>query len=737
MSCIPTRWRMYGLCMLLTVSLPGSTTGLAATNSYVPAAGGNWNTAGNWSLGHAPINNEDVEVIVSGSANKWVTYGSAGAGQIFNTVTIDGDSSGHYAGILHDSYVLDTDYMYIGENGEAYHWMEGSAYLNVDEILYVGYQDPAPGYFYLATDTPYSGAGVNVDNLLYVGYQGNGIFDHVQGGVEADRVYIGQNNIGEYNLSGSTPGSVLDFSVHMVIGNAAAGGFNQTGGTVNDIGSGGVLIGLNSGGSGTYSMQGGEANLDHISIGFNGDGFFTQSGGTVNTVSNINIGSDGTHPLQAWYKISNTFGSASLNVGGDLRVGPNTLGKYEQTGGTVEVTGDLEIWKGTTSPVQSSYVYLGLNAGTLKVDGEVINHTGYFDQDGGIVSASDFTNDSSQGVNLDNNADLRVLHLINSQGTFHLLRNAKLRGPLLIPPSTFFLCNFTNDGTFQMGATSFDGGLFQGILTNNGTFDYYQGDFSVSSLINNGTFNCNVPFSCARFEQNAYSFTVTPTNPITASGAGQVNAIENNNNLTIQSGASVHLGTGKPLVNNQNLYTGGTIDGDLENNNYLLPSSNSAIGVMRVEGDLTQSNSGHLRIRLGGTGKTAFDRVVVIGTASLDGTLDVRLVDSFVPVVGNSFTIMTYASRSGAFDPVSLPALPHPHWYWDVEYTSSSLKLNVLLEGDCDGDGSLDYDDFLNLCDCLHGPDHGLGFGCSCNDLDNDGDVTVLDAAEFQARYPD
>ena len=42
----------------------------AVANSYVPAAGGSWGTAGNWSLGHVPTSSEDVEVIADGGVDK-------------------------------------------------------------------------------------------------------------------------------------------------------------------------------------------------------------------------------------------------------------------------------------------------------------------------------------------------------------------------------------------------------------------------------------------------------------------------------------------------------------------------------------------------------------------------------------------------------------------------------------------------------------------------------------------
>ena len=62
----------------------------------------------------------------------------------------------------------------------------------------------------------------------------------------------------------------------------------------------------------------------------------------------------------------------------------------------------------------------------------------------------------------------------------------------------------------------------------------------------------------------------------------------------------------------------------------------------------TQGASGILNIDIGGTASNQFDQLNVSGTATLDGTLNVGLINSFLPDVGNSFKIMTFSSRSPA-----------------------------------------------------------------------------------------
>ncbi|MGD8453968.1 MAG: hypothetical protein PVJ57_19300 [Phycisphaerae bacterium] len=728
--------------LMLAVVAAVLATGLTGTVAhgdtiwYVPNSGGLWNASGNWNLGRCPQAGDDVQVLVSGNANKLVYYNWTGVSN-FNTVTVDGNASGYYGFIHHEVQAMTTTDVRLGDVGTGWYWMEGSAHLWVGDHLYVGFDDPGDGQFYLATSG--TGSGLYVDDLLYVGYHGTGYFDHVSGPVECSRLYVGQNNVGTYKMHGAS--ATLDLSSHAVIGNAEQGTFEQTAGTINSNSSNGLIIGLNTGGEGYWLAKGGELNVDHISLAWYGDAYFTQSGGTVNTVGAVYIGCEGTHPHQTWYKINNDDGPAVLNVGTNLLVGVQTLGKYEQTGGTVTVDGAVEIWKGTTEAT-SSYVYLGLNAGQLSA-GEVINHTGYYDQDGGILTTQHFTNDSTQGINLDNNADCRARYLNNTQGTVAMWRNAILRGPLAMPPNTYWICDFTNDATFQMGSVAANGGSFRGILTNNGTFNYYQGDFTASSLINNGTFNHYGPFICVRIENNA-NITVTSDRPITTTGGGYAYGLLNNNNLTITAGGVLTVDN-KPLVNDGNIYGGGTvaqnttIAGDVENNGYLLPAVSSDTGMLRVDGDFTASSSAELRIRIGGLHvSTDYDQLRVTGNATLGGELDVRLIDGFIPALGNSFTIVTYGSHTGQFSPVYLPTLPDG-LAWHLTYGTTSVVLTVVEfsynPGDLNCDGLVNNFDISPFILAVTNPDGYAHQYPDCDimlgDINGDDLVNNFDIAPF------
>jgi len=682
----------------ISLSLGQAGTARAAAIYYMPATGGNWSVAANWNLNRCPQPGDLVCIEAGSNDHKSVTYDWTGATSLLK-LTVDGNTSGTYATVLQFDHTLITEELWLGWNGPGWYWMEGPAFLQVNGNMYVGAYDPGTGHFNLDVDG--AGSGLYVGGHCALGYYGAGVFDHLNGTVEMDQLGVGEMAPGTYWLrAGSGAPNTLLLHGHLLVGHADEGLFEQTGGTATV--ESGVLLGTNTPATGTYLMKGGTLNAGFILIGLNGNGYFTQTGGTVTATNGLHVGSEGTHTDYATYKVNSTDNPATVNVGGDLFVGPLSLAKYEQTGATVHVAGNLEIWDGADDPYDYSYVYLGTSAGLLDVEGSVTNHTGYYDQDGGVMTTGSFTNDSPIGVNLDNNADFRATVLNHTQGTLWMWRNATVRGELFMPPNTYTMCNFTNNATFQMGSATFDGGTFVGHLTNNGTFTYNQGDFSSSTLTNYGTFNNNAAFACNRLV-NHDCITVTSAQPITASGNGYASAFENHGELVLQGGGQVYLGAGKPLVNNGCIFGGGTVaqntsvNGNLINNNYLCCTPTDARGMLRVAGDFTANGDAELRICVGGVHwVTDYDQLRVTGTAHLGGELDVRLVNGFVPAVGHNFSVVTHAGYTGVFDTVNLPTLPAGRYWW-LHYLPTSVRLEVTdvphITGDVNCDGQVGFGD--------------------------------------------
>lgn len=54
------------------------------------------------------------------------------------------------------------------------------------------------------------------------------------------------------------------------------------------------------------------------------------------------------------------------------------------------------------------------------------------------------------------------------------------------------------------------------------------------------------------------------------------------------------------------------------------------------------------------------------------------------------------------------------------------------VPGDCNGDGEVDLDDYMDMAACLSGPMDAVSSGCECFDLEGDGHVDLLDFSQFQ-----
>jgi hypothetical protein len=80
--------------------------------------------------------------------------------------------------------------------------------------------------------------------------------------------------------------------------------------------------------------------------------------------------------------------------------------------------------------------------------------------------------------------------------------------------------------------------------------------------------------------------------------------------------------------------------------------------LLTVNGGFTQTPSGILRLDIAGTQPgITHGHVVINGTATLAGKLDLAVVDPFRPALGATFDILTWGARTGAFEALSGTAL--------------------------------------------------------------------------------
>jgi VCBS repeat-containing protein len=262
--------------------------------------------------------------------------------------------------------------------------------------------------------------------------------------------------------------------------------------------------------------------------------------------------------------------------------------------------------------------------------------------------------------------------------------------------------NFTMTGLFTWsggemrgtGTTTANGGIsittaagksLNRTLNNNGTCtcDYAGSSFSfyLSGIFNNqagAIFNLptDVTISSIGGVFNNYG----AFNRTTSSGTAAI-GLEFNNSGTVNvqsgtlsfAGAYVQTGAGSSIALN---------GGSLHISNPLSIPEGTLKGSGNITGSVTIGAAGAVNIELGGTtpgiNATDYDQLNITGAASLAGTLNVSLTGVFTPSIGNTFTIMTFASHTGTFATTNLPSLGGGRAWGAVAYSSGSVVLSVV-----------------------------------------------------------
>ncbi len=98
------------------------------------------------------------------------------------------------------------------------------------------------------------------------------------------------------------------------------------------------------------------------------------------------------------------------------------------------------------------------------------------------------------------------------------------------------------------------------------------------------------------------------------------------------------------------------------------------LGTLTILGNYTQTATGVLVIQIAGSNQ--YGRLVIAGRATLDGTLVVSLLDNYVPAVGTTFQILTFAEYTGGFTTEIGLGLPD-HRSLKPVWGSGSLTLTV------------------------------------------------------------
>jgi hypothetical protein len=393
-------------------------------------------------------------------------------------------------------------------------------------------------------------------------------------------------------------------------------------------------------------------------------------------------------------------GTLTNVTGGSVTIGANNDTADVANIGTLSNSAPLTVGAGATMNLTSGGVdtntsTISLNGSSLKLSGTSVTLSGT----GGVLSlsnsASNLITTSGTGLTLTNAETIEGSGTISNLGVTNNTAGTLLANqttPLIFLPGSTGL---TNNGTITVNTgdtmrigTSAGGALknFSGTTLTGGTYNIsgtLQFGASGTKIVTNaasitlaGTGSRIIDFSnnnvLANFSTNASTgkFTLAGNQSLTTTGGSFTSA----GILTVSKGSTLTIG-GSSFLFTQ---TGGTstIDGTLTSTSSTAPTFNlnggslfggglvnyslvdkasitpgdSAIktGVLTVQQTYTQSSAGTLNISIGGaTAGTQFDQLNVKKAATLGGTLNVSLINGFVPAIGSTFDILNGSTVSG------------------------------------------------------------------------------------------
>lgn len=548
---------------------------------------------------------------------------------------------------------------------------------------------------------------------------GNGSLSIGDGG----KVTGSQDQIG--SLPGTTgsatvTGATSNWTSSLTVGKSGTGSLTvENGGTVN---SGFGIIGEQATAVGTATVTGAGSNwtVGNLTVGSIGTGTLTiADSGTVNVgggagpvaisaASTLNIGAGGSAgTLQAGTVVNsgvlnfdhtdaNTV-TAALSGNGEIikagGAGDTILADVAAFTGSYFVQSGLAILQGNANGID----YLAGGGGTLRFSGGRVN--------------------------------LGLESIQAAAGGAVEYDSATVRSGFLRGPGTHTIIPNANQTTFN------------GVTTFNSTNIVQDGTASLVNVTNGGTFTNNAPLffnggvnsatGVVNVNSTLATYDVGNSGAITVNSGGAINNQIGNlvngggSRTTINSGGEINLLGGTTMeLNGALLVNNGTVTGTVNVNYGSLAKGTGSYGVVNVnEGGVYSPGSSpgistadavnfqtgsftsgapRLVMELGGTTPgTQYDQLHVTGTLTLNGTLDVRLVNLgagvFSPQAGNSFDLLDWGTISGTFSAIQLPTLTGA-----LAWNTSQLYLTGVLSvvapgvaGDYNNNGIVDAADYV------------------------------------------
>ena len=598
--------------------------------------------------------------------------------------------------------------------------------------IYVGYAGGADGEYFLHDGTARApdlivgsdavglfeqvGGATVVSGTLTVGKyaDGDGHFYIDAGTLDADRVVVGDAGRGRLTHYDAE----TDISTELIVGAQGTGDGTVT---LHDGQIDATAVKIGAGGTGTFNFNGGTLQSDQVDIGQSSTGVMVWTGGilqaddvtihpqgridadgSVTIIRTVTVSGGALDATGQTLSIGRTGGTARVDMefgttkAATLRVGhlAGQAGFFEQTGGTC-ILGTLKI-AGAAGAIGTYEINVGtldVRSGSIRI-GET-GGVGTLIVNGGTTLANELLIGPNGAIGGSPGGVLRINRLQGSLDDVALQANLQFghaagwgEGRHTMSAGQTLLVG----GDLTVGQEA-DANAWQAA----GTTLQVEGDLDIAAgASTSGAHYLDGTGARLDVEGGLYvggtSASAGGEGALTVDYAGKA-AI--GGLLKIWGNGTVNLKSGE-LIADQIVkaagatfnFTGGKLctrsfPGNLTNPAGTLAPGLSP-GIMTVSGDYTQGAAATLEIELGGTARgSQYDALDVSGTMTLDGELEVVLIDGFTPSAGDTFNILDWGSLNGAFDiPLNLPALSNLDWDTSALYTTGELGLFSTGPGD-------------------------------------------------------
>ncbi|MGD9127618.1 MAG: PEP-CTERM sorting domain-containing protein [Planctomycetia bacterium] len=383
---------------------------------------------------------------------------------------------------------------------------------------------------------------------------------------------------------------------------------------------------------------------------------------------------------EAWIRDGGTASITSHNIGANnLYIGNDTIvqtGAYRlrsdhniylgdsdgygivviNTGGELQCDITLDVKSGSMIQMQAGSLLdadqLRLNSGSGISGAGTIDIEDWFNNNGNItVTGGDLIIDSDVNVNLDGTNETGTVYVTGGSLTYNR--------PLKDAFSTYMEVGNDCTATFDQGWTLSSAGT---LYLNGNTDKTYRaaidgGLFQVAGTVN---INHQTRFLCDSLVKSTAEVNINDSNDM----------LYIHGDSTIEAGADFS-GSGRLFSNADLVLEDGAVVGVRLSNNNDLTIEENGIGSATVNASFDNRDGHGMLFEV--NGDESCDLLDVNSTATLNGDLYIDFIGGYTPSDGDSFTIMTYNSRSGTFDSITYSGA------FDLiaSYGSTALTLTV------------------------------------------------------------